>query len=161
MIVDLKQFIERERSTWEELDKVLIRIENETLLHLTLEEVQRLHYLYERTGAGLIKISTFAAEPNLVYSLESLLTRAYAELQTGRSQTAKVSIRRWLFHTFPRTFQKHLRFFWAALFLTIFGALFITAGLGAVASALNRSSWSTQAGVAREQPIQFSPSLAD
>jgi uncharacterized membrane protein SpoIIM required for sporulation len=124
MIVDLKQFIERERSTWEELDKVLIRIENETLLHLTLEEVQRLHYLYERTGAGLIKISTFAAEPNLVYSLESLLTRAYAELQTGRSQTAKVSIRRWLFHTFPRTFRKHLRFFWAALFLTIFGALF-------------------------------------
>ena len=52
MIVDLKQFIERERSTWEELDKTLTRIENETLLHLTLEEVQRLHYLYERTGAG-------------------------------------------------------------------------------------------------------------
>jgi uncharacterized membrane protein SpoIIM required for sporulation len=124
MIVDLKQFIERERSTWEELDKTLTRIENEPLLHLTLEEVQRLHYLYERTGAGLIKISTFAAEPNLVHSLESLLTRAYAELQIGRSQTEKVSIRRWLFRTFPQTFRKHLRFFWAALFLTIVGALF-------------------------------------
>jgi len=124
MIVDLKQFIERERSTWEELDKTLSRIENETLLHLTLEEVQRLHYLYERTGAGLIKISTFAAEPNLVHSLESLLTRAYAELQTGRSQTEKISIRRWLFRTFPQTFRKHLRFFWAALLLTIVGALF-------------------------------------
>jgi uncharacterized membrane protein SpoIIM required for sporulation len=124
MIVDLKQFIERERSTWEELDKTLNRIENETLLHLTLEEVQRLHYLYERTGAGLIKISTFAAEPNLVHSLESLLTRAYAELQTGRSQTEKISIRRWLFRTFPQTFRKHLRFFWAALLLTIVGALF-------------------------------------
>jgi uncharacterized membrane protein SpoIIM required for sporulation len=120
----LKQFIERERTTWEELDKTLTRIENETLLHLTLEEVQRLHYLYERTGAGLIKISTFAAEPNLVHSLESLLTRAYAELQTGRSQTEKISIRRWLFRTFPQTFRKHLRFFWAALLLTIVGALF-------------------------------------
>jgi uncharacterized membrane protein SpoIIM required for sporulation len=124
MIVDLKQFIERERSTWEELDRTLTRIENETLLRLTLEEVQRLHYLYERTGAGLIKISTFAAEPNLVHSLESLLTRAYAELQIGRSQTEKVSIRRWLFRTFPQTFRMHLRFFWAALFLTIVGALF-------------------------------------
>ena len=92
MIVDLKQFIERERSTWEELDKTLTQIENETLLHLTLEEVQRLHYLYERTGAGLVKISTFAAEPNLVHSLESLLTRAYAELQTGRSRTEKLSL---------------------------------------------------------------------
>jgi len=124
MIVDLQQFIERERSIWEELDKVLTRIENETIPLMTLEEVQRLHYLYERTGAGLIKISTFAAEPNLVHSLESLLTRAYAELQTGRSQTEKISIRRWLFRTFPQTFRKHLRFFWAALLLTIVGALF-------------------------------------
>jgi len=124
MIVDLKQFIERERSTWEELDKVLTRIENEAVLRLTLEEVQRLHYLYERTGAGLIKISTFAAEPNLVHFLESLLTRAYAELQTGGSRTDKLSLRRWLFRTFPRTFRKHFRFFLVALLLTIFGALF-------------------------------------
>jgi len=124
MIVDLKQFIERERSTWEELDKILTRIENETLLRLTLEDVQRLHYLYERTGAGLTKITTFAAEPNLVHSLESLLTRAYAELQTGRSRTDKLSLRRWLFRTFPQTFREHLRFFLAALLLTIFGGLF-------------------------------------
>jgi uncharacterized membrane protein SpoIIM required for sporulation len=124
MIVDLKQFIERERSTWEELDKVLTRIENEAVLRLTLEEVQRLHYLYERTGAGLIKISTFAAEPNLVHFLESLLTRAYAELQTGGSRTDKLSLRHWLFRTFPRTFRKHCRFFLVACLLTIFGALF-------------------------------------
>jgi uncharacterized membrane protein SpoIIM required for sporulation len=124
MIVDLKQFIVRERSTWEELDKMLTHVENETVLRLTLEEVQRLHYLYERTGAGLIKISTFAAEPNLVHSLESLLTRAYAELQSGRSRSDKLSLRRWLFYTFPQTFRRHSRFFMAALLLTIFGALF-------------------------------------
>jgi uncharacterized membrane protein SpoIIM required for sporulation len=124
MIVDLKQFIVRERSTWEELDKMLTHVANETVLRLTLEDVQRLHYLYERTGAGLIKISTFAAEPNLVHSLESLLTRAYAELQTGRSRSDKLSLRRWLFYTFPQTFRQHSRFFMAALLLTIFGALF-------------------------------------
>src|ERR1700719_3077109 len=115
MIVDLKQFIERERSTWEELDKALTRFENETLLHLTLEEVQRLHYLYERTGAALIKISTFAAEPNLVHSLESLLTRAYAELQTAGSRADQFSLHRWLFRTFPQTFRRHSRYFWASL----------------------------------------------
>ncbi len=124
MIVDLKQFIERERPTWEELDKILTRIETETLLRLTVDEAQRLHYLYERTGAGLIKISTFAAEPNLVHSLESLLTRAYAELQTGCSTTEKLSLRRWLFRTFPQTFQKHFFYFLTALLLTLFGALF-------------------------------------
>jgi uncharacterized membrane protein SpoIIM required for sporulation len=124
MIVDLKQFIVRERSTWEELDKMLTHVESETVLRLTLEEVQRLHYLYERTGAALIKITTFAAEPNLVHSLESLLTRAYAELQTGPSRSDKLSLRRWLFYTFPQTFRQHSRFFMAALLLTIFGALF-------------------------------------
>jgi uncharacterized membrane protein SpoIIM required for sporulation len=124
MIVDLKKFIERERSTWEELDKTLTQVENATLLRMTLAEVERLHYLYERTGAGLIKISTFAAEPNLVRSLESLLARAYAELQSGRSRTDKISLRRWLIRTFPQTFRKHIRFFLAALLLTIFGALF-------------------------------------
>jgi uncharacterized membrane protein SpoIIM required for sporulation len=124
MIVDLKQFIARERPTWEQLDKMLKRVEDETVAHLTLEEVQRLHYLYERTGAGLIKISTFAAEPNLVHFLESLLTRAYAELQDNPSRTGTWSLRRWLFQTFPQTFRKHIRFFLAALMLTVLGGLF-------------------------------------
>jgi uncharacterized membrane protein SpoIIM required for sporulation len=124
MIVDLKHFIEQERAIWEELDKSLTRIEDQARWQLTLEEVQRLHYLYERTGAGLIKISTFAAEPNLVHSLESLLTRAYAELQSGRPGTDKLSLRRWLFCTFPQTFQKHFQKFLAAVLLTIFGTLF-------------------------------------
>ena len=130
MIVDLKKFIARERTTWEELDAMLKRLENQTVTHLTLDEVQRLHYLYERSGAGLIKISTFAAEPNLVRYLESLLIRAYAEMQDVPSRTDTWSPSRWLFRTFPQTFRKHFRFFLAALALTILGALF---GGGAVA----------------------------
>jgi len=130
MIVDLKKFIARERTTWEELDAMLKRLENQTVTHLTLDEVQRLHYLYERSGAGLIKISTFAAEPNLVRYLESLLIRAYAEMQEVPCRTDTWSPSRWLFRTFPQTFRKHFRFFLAALALTILGALF---GGGAVA----------------------------
>src|SRR5258706_16192992 len=40
--------------------------------------------------------------------------------------------------------------------VSVFGAVFITASLGALATALNRSPWSTDARVPREQPIQFS-----
>jgi uncharacterized membrane protein SpoIIM required for sporulation len=130
MIVDLKKFIGRERPTWEELDEMLKRVENQAVTYLTLDEIQRLHYLYERTGAGLMKISTFAAEPNLVRYLESLLTRAYAEMQGVPSRTDSWSPRRWLFRTFPQTFRKHFRFFLAALTLTVLGGLF---GGGAVA----------------------------
>jgi uncharacterized membrane protein SpoIIM required for sporulation len=124
MIVDLKKFIEGERAIWEELDKTLTSIENDALFQLTLENAQRLQYLYERTGAGLIKISTFAAEPNLVQSLEALLARAYAEVREGRSRKDKLSVSVWLSETFPQTFRRHLRFFIASLALTILGASF-------------------------------------
>ncbi len=129
MIVDLKQFIEGERPIWEELDKTLAKIENDSLSHFTLETAERLHYLYERTGAALIKISTFAAEPNLIHSLEALLARAYAEVREGKSRQERLSVRVWLFRTFPRTFRRHFRFFIASVALTILGALF---GGGAV-----------------------------
>jgi uncharacterized membrane protein SpoIIM required for sporulation len=130
MIVDLKQFIEGERAIWEELDKTLSKIENDPLFRLTLENAERLHYLYERTGAGLIKISTFAAEPNLVHSLEALLARAYAELREGRSRKEKLSVRAWLSQTFPQTFRRHFHFFLTSVALTIVGALFGGAAVG-------------------------------
>jgi hypothetical protein len=39
---------------------------------------------------------------------------------------------------------------------TIFGAVFIIAALGWVASAIDRSPYSTEAGIVREQPVPFS-----
>ena len=40
--------------------------------------------------------------------------------------------------------------------LSIFGAVFVVAGLLVMFDAVNRSPWVTQAATAREQPIQFS-----
>jgi cytochrome c7-like protein len=40
--------------------------------------------------------------------------------------------------------------------VSIFGAVFVVAGLLALTAQVNRSPWVTGAGVAREQPIQFS-----
>ena len=40
--------------------------------------------------------------------------------------------------------------------VSIFGAVFFIAGLLVLAAAVARSPWVTQAGVPREQPIQFS-----
>jgi hypothetical protein len=51
-----------------------------------------------------------------------------------------------IFHRSTNTFSK----------VSIFGAVFFIAFLGWLFSALNRSSWSTLAGVAREQPVPFS-----
>ena len=51
-----------------------------------------------------------------------------------------------IFHRSTNTFSK----------VSIFGAVFILAFLGWLFSAFSRSSWATQAGVAREQPVPFS-----
>jgi Cytochrome c7 and related cytochrome c len=51
-----------------------------------------------------------------------------------------------IFHRSTNTFSK----------LSIFGAVFILAALAAVITAINRSGYVTQAGVAREQPVPFS-----
>ena len=40
--------------------------------------------------------------------------------------------------------------------VSIFGAIFVVAGLLGLIAEVNRSPWVTQARIAREQPIQFS-----
>jgi uncharacterized membrane protein SpoIIM required for sporulation len=131
MIVDLKQFISRERLIWEELEAALKRIRFGSS-KLSLDEAERIHYLYERTSSGLLKVRTFAAEPNLVRGLESLLSRAYTELQDVHSKQNAWKIHRWLFEVFPRTFRKHFRYFVVTLIITAAGA-----GLGASAVAID------------------------
>ena len=51
-----------------------------------------------------------------------------------------------IFHRSTNTFSK----------VSIFGAVFFIVFLGWLFSAFSRSSWATQAGVAREQPVPFS-----
>ncbi len=51
-----------------------------------------------------------------------------------------------IFHRSTNTFSK----------LSIFGAVFVLAALALVITAINRSGYVTQAGVAREQPVPFS-----
>jgi uncharacterized membrane protein SpoIIM required for sporulation len=131
MIVDLKRFVAQERLVWEELERTLSRLESESG-KLSLAEVQRVHYLYERTSSGFLKIKTFAAEPNLVRSLDLLLSRAYTGLQDVRSKRDGWTFRRWLFVLFPQTFRKQFRYFLATLILTLTGA-----GFGALAVAVD------------------------
>ena len=124
MILDLRKFIERERPIWDELDKLLRKMENDPAAKLTLADAERAHYLYERTSSALVRITTFAAEPSLITFLQSLVARAYSELNDNRARSQQFRPRTWLFRTFPRTFRQYQRYFWFAVLLTVAGALF-------------------------------------
>jgi Uncharacterized membrane protein len=123
MIIDLPRFLAAERPYWQELKTLLDRLETETQPKLSVAEVERFHFLYERTAAALARIAAHA-DPNTHRFLESLVARAYGEIHETRGTASRFSLRQWAFRTFPETFRHHFRAFLAALVVTFVGAAF-------------------------------------
>ena len=124
MIIDLQKFITEERSNWVELEAVLDRLEKKPEITLSLRQLERFHYLYQRASADLAKISTFSAEPNTRLYLESLVGRAFGEIHETREKPHRLRPLHWFFNTFPQTFRKHIRAFWISLLAIGVGAAF-------------------------------------
>lgn len=129
MIIDLQKFVAGERPLWTEFEKLLDRMERQPDRRLGLEEVERFHYLYERTAADLGRINTFASEPDTRRYLEHLLARAYGEINETRSRHVRFRPLHWFFVTLPQTFRRRAAAFWLALAITAAGTIF-----GAVAT---------------------------
>jgi len=123
VIIDLKKFTEAERPFWVELDSLLNKIEDDPAKRLTLEQLRRLHYLYERASAGLGKLNTFAVAPETRGYLEALVARAYAEVHETRDQPHRFAWLRWFSQTFPQTFRRHIRAFILSCSIFFGGAL--------------------------------------
>lgn len=122
MIIDVARFVAAERQYWDELRAVLDRMEGEPERRMTVPEVQRLHYLYERCSADLAQLDTFAAEPTVRSSLESLVSRAYTEIHETR---APIKIRwKQLVLEFPRAFRRHLGAWQLSVAATLLGCAF-------------------------------------
>lgn len=107
MIIDLQKFLKEEEAFWKELETMLDKLEKEPEFRMTIDEVKRFHYLYQRASAGLAKTTTFSAEPEIRRYLESLVARAYGEVQEEREKPHRFSPLNWFFITFPRTFRSH------------------------------------------------------
>ena len=131
MILDLARFLNTERPYWEELNELLDRIDRDRFERLTLQQVTRLEYLYQRAASALARLSTFSAEPITTEFLESLVARAYAECHPNRVASQRFHPIHWFFKTFPRTFRKHSRAFVLSVALTLAGTAF---GWGVIAA---------------------------
>ena len=57
VIVDLPRFVRAEKPYWDELEAALRKMEDEPELRMPLAEVERLHYLYERSSARHSRVS--------------------------------------------------------------------------------------------------------
>lgn len=123
MIIDLSQFIANEKPYWDELERVLERLEKKREQTLSLEELKRFHYLYQRAAADLAKIMTFSAEPNMRRYLELIVSRAYGEIYESRDAPSKLAPLKWFGRTFPQTFRKHINKFGLALITMLIGCI--------------------------------------
>jgi uncharacterized membrane protein SpoIIM required for sporulation len=124
MIIDLQKFSVTERPAWQELEKLLERLETDTAFRLNLEQAKQFHYLYERASADLAKLVTFSAEPELRRYLESLVARAYSEIHETRSDRKRFSPWAWFLHALPQTFRRHVKAFWLSLTIFVIGGVF-------------------------------------
>jgi uncharacterized membrane protein SpoIIM required for sporulation len=124
MIIDLPRFLATERRTWTELEKALQRIEDEPDRQLTLEEVTRLHFLYQKVSADLVQVTTFASEPAVQRYLESLVARAYGEIHGTRARTSRWRPLHWFGVRFPAVFRKHFKAFVVSCLVTLLGMTF-------------------------------------
>jgi uncharacterized membrane protein SpoIIM required for sporulation len=124
MLIDLKQFVNQERSFWSELETILDRLTSNPSQRLSLAQVKRFHYLYARTSSDLARLVVDAADPNIRRYLESLISRAYAEIHESREKPHRFAPLSWFFTVFPQTFRRHLQAFWISLAAMLLGCLF-------------------------------------
>ena len=135
MIVDLQRFVARGQPGWAELDAMLTALERDPEKPLGLEEIARLHALYERASCDLADLGNAVSEPALRASLESLVTRAYSEIHAARTRRTRFRPHTWFARAFPQAFRRQLRYFALACAITLGGTLF-----GAAAVALDPPS---------------------
>ena len=62
MIIDLQRFVAVERPYWAELEARLDKLEREPNLRMSLEELRRFHFLFERTAADLRELDRVTSE---------------------------------------------------------------------------------------------------
>ncbi len=132
MILDLDEFISRERPAWTELEDVLSDHDTHPDREMSFDEVQRFHYLYQRASSDLVKMNTFAAHAEMQAWLENLVARAYAKMHEERGSGPRFSIWRWLKVGFPSTVRRRWRACVLATSICLVGAT-----LGAVIAVAN------------------------
>ncbi len=124
MILNVEKFAERERIYWDELEAMLNKLEKHSV-PLSVVQLKRLYYLYDRISGGLLKLSTFSGEQQLRSYLESLVSRSYCYIHTDKK---RFSCRRFSYakftKAFPVVFRRNIVAFYISLAIAMGGALF-------------------------------------
>jgi uncharacterized membrane protein SpoIIM required for sporulation len=131
VILDLSRFVEKERPQWSALETTLDRMARHPGREISIQDLDRLHLLYQRVSADLAAVATLASEGELRRYLEGLVGRAYAEIHESRERR-EFRPWRWFTVEFPRAVRRHASALLLAVALTSVGS-----GFGALALRLD------------------------
>jgi uncharacterized membrane protein SpoIIM required for sporulation len=122
MILDLDRFVRDGEPQWQALDALLSRLEKHPDSIVSLPDLERLHALYQRATADLLRVRSLHAEARLRLYLENLVARAYSAIH-GVTERAKPTLLAWLLQAFPRAVRRHSRALALAMALFWGGAI--------------------------------------
>jgi len=123
MILDIQKFIHSRRAEWDEFETMINALEANSQ-PLGLEEIRRFHHLYEKTAADLMKLKTFASEPQTRSYLESLIARAYGEMHGSFRRPPIWKQFSTLLAAFPAAIRRHVSLLYITLALFSAGLVF-------------------------------------
>ncbi len=122
MIFDIERFIAHNKTNWEELESMLNRIHQMGFKSFDFKEINRFYYLYHQASSDLNRIQTFSSESELIEYLESLVSKAYAEIYSIQREKWRVKLKNFYLFTFPDVFRRHIKLFNMALITMLMGA---------------------------------------
>ncbi len=99
-----EDFIQAKRSSWDELQKLLGRVQNRRLAALSAEELTRLGRLYRQATSDLAVARRDFPKHNVVVFLNTLVGRAHGEIYRNEATTWE-RLRTFVVATFPQTWR--------------------------------------------------------
>ena len=90
MILDLERFVREGEPRWQALEATLGRMEKHPYATVAVAELERLHALYQRTSADLLRVRGLHTEARMRQYLESLVSRGYTAIH-GVTERKKAS----------------------------------------------------------------------
>jgi uncharacterized membrane protein SpoIIM required for sporulation len=131
MIINVKNFIQKESSIWSELENILNYISENPEKKLTISQILRLNYLYSKVSDDLVRISTLSSEEELKNYLQSLVARTYSVIYSNSGKQSYISLTnlllvtlKWFFITFPTAFRRNIKSFYISTAITAAGVIF-------------------------------------
>lgn len=120
----MHSFISRNKRTWQELEKLLIRArKGRGIKRLSPTELSRLDLLYRRTTVHLAQVSSRSTDTALIQYLNNLASTAHSIIYISDRSPFLGRIGRFLIKDFPRAIARNWRFHAMALVLFLGGLM--------------------------------------